>query len=329
MQYDLFKKSKIWTMQKDSYLDYKNLNINLNLIEKKKRISNLEISPQNLLIVEYSNLYSPQLLEQEKEEDAKFMNMINEDNSAEMLTCMLPEQLRIFENCVEYNYPLKYFLNTINETQLLAFQKEASRAYSNSQYYDGNEDEEIQKEEEYSHEGEFYNGKSEIDSFLVDRDDPVDAKEYVNALVQGFQRIDNPKVFKHLNLGVNEAVFEGRDIDEIKEICIDFVKNLIPSEARTMYYSNPALADEEEYQNLLDKINPNINFSQEFDKNVDILFDDQDKRSLIGKGERALIAVPFKAILPKSNSNARLPPKNTLSDNGTLYFHHSLILNYR
>lgn len=78
------------------------------------------------MIVEYSNCYNKELLDKETEEDQEFMKMINQNNGTNILSRIHAEQLKIFENCVKFDYPLKYFINIIDDFQLEAFEKQIS-----------------------------------------------------------------------------------------------------------------------------------------------------------------------------------------------------------
>ena len=54
--------------------------------------------------------------------------MIHDNKGSEIFNCLKPEQIRIFEHVIKYNYPLKYFTSTVSEDQLLNFDQEISRS---------------------------------------------------------------------------------------------------------------------------------------------------------------------------------------------------------
>lgn len=84
-QFELFKKSKIWTLPKESYLSSESLNPSLTANQKRRILQNMQIRPENLYIIEHSSMYNKETLEKEKGEDLEFMNMIQHENGTEIL----------------------------------------------------------------------------------------------------------------------------------------------------------------------------------------------------------------------------------------------------
>ena len=61
-QFDLFKKSRIWSLTKDSYLKTDFINPSLSANQRRRVIQTLDIDISNLIIIEYSPLYNQELL---------------------------------------------------------------------------------------------------------------------------------------------------------------------------------------------------------------------------------------------------------------------------
>jgi hypothetical protein len=97
-QYDLFEKSRIWCLPKESYLEPKKLSSSLSKEDRRRYINHMDIHPRDLLIMEHSPQYNKELLNQEAEQEKEFLSMINANNGQEILDRLHKEQLRIFEN---------------------------------------------------------------------------------------------------------------------------------------------------------------------------------------------------------------------------------------
>ena len=265
-QFDLFKKSRIWTLTKDSYLKTDFINPSLSANQRRRVIHTLEIDYSNLIIIEYSPLYDQEVLKREREEDEDFLNKITEAKGTEIFNCLLPEQLRIFENVVNYNYPMKYFTSTIKENQIEMFQKDLSRISP----VDGNSNIDdshniinlLNEEEEASSSGE----RPSID--------------YKNELYKGIQRIDNLEVFRSLTFYIPEH-FEGKDLDEIKEDILNFVDSLKVNEAKELWELNPVLVSSSALNSFVKRLNDSQHHSSQdlsIKANKIIFFEDQTEK---------------------------------------------------
>ena len=256
---------------------------------------NTPIHPKNLLIVENSPYYNQDLLASEREGDDKFLNTMNQSNGAEMLKHLLGEQLKIFENTMKYNYPLKYFTNTIKQSQVDAFKLEISRSYTTQQ--------------DLSAEEEVYNDEENLGSFEVE-DDNIDPQVYTNALIDGINAIESVQVFRFLDFGIETPpdYFDNRELDEIKEDYIDFVNKLTPSQTRQIYKANPVLTSDSVMNSLLNKMS--LFNDSLHDSNNEIFFQDQNKKSDSSLKEEENIKDRFKYFAGKSRSTNKIIAPN-------------------
>lgn len=258
-QYELFKKSKIWTVPKDNYLILEHTNPGIGPDLKRRLLLNSEIKASNLLILEKSPFYDQELLAKEQEEDEKFLDMMRQKSGSDILKFLLPEQLRIFENIIHNQYPLKYFTNTIKESQVDAFKQEVSQSYHSIQEYSG-EGEYLQEEEGHSYYQE---------------EDNLDFQDYADAIIQGINSIPSVHVFTILDFGIEfpQDYFLERDLDELKEDFISFVNKLTASQLRKIYKSNPILTSESMMNSVVNKHSFTNELSQ--DSKNEIFFDNQ------------------------------------------------------
>lgn len=257
------------------------------------------ISPENLLIVEQSPHYSKDLLKEENRQGEEFLEMIQEDNGMEIYECLLPEQIRIFENVTRHGYPVKYFINTITDKQLQVFEQRINKSYqlNGSFPFEG-------QSSRYYDEGEQH-------SYFADDFDSSDSIDYKRELKNGILRVENVEIFKHLNFSVfgdeagNGDKFKKYFDDKILEAygtkgfdannqdkvnakdqligdLLHFVDNLTMQQAKQFCRYNPVLVSESAMNSFINKLNFSNEESKEFEfsthKDGEIFFENQTEQ---------------------------------------------------